>query len=278
LVFSCPAEERTFFSGSKPRNFAHRGGVQIAPENTLHSYRRAVEAGADIIELDVRSTKDSHVVVLHDRTVDRTTNGTGDVNKLTLGELKKLDAAYRFTPDRGATFPLRGKGLTVPTLDEVFREFPNVPVNIEIKEPDPGIAKSLADLISTHKREKLTLVVSSYEGPMKRFRDLSPETHTGLTPGEARQLVFLEAEEEKSYQPPGAALPVPIRSGGIEVVTQETVARAHRHGLEIHVWTVNSEQTMRRLLRMGVDGIMTDRPDLLRRVLESEKEAKEAPN
>jgi len=275
---SCPAEERSFFSGAKPRNFAHRGGVQIAPENTLHSYRRALEVGADIIELDVRSTKDNRVVVLHDRTVDRTTNGTGNVKKLTLAELKKLDAAYRFTPDRGATFPLRGKGLTVPTLEEVFREFPNVPVNIEIKEPDPSIAKPLADLIRTHKREKLTLVVSSFEAPLKRFRDLLPETYTGFTPSEARRLVFLEPEEERSYRPPAAALQVPIRSGGIEVVTPDTLARAHRHGVEVHVWTVNDEKSMRRLVRMGVDGIMTDRPDLLKEVLASEKAAKETAN
>jgi glycerophosphoryl diester phosphodiesterase len=277
-IFSCPAEELTFFGGPKPRNFAHRGGTQIAPENTLYSYHRALEVGADIIELDVRSTKDDHIVVLHDRTVDRTTNGTGDVKKLTLAELKKLDAAYRFTPDRGTTFPLRGKGITVPTLEEVFREFPTVPVNIEIKDADPDIAKSLADLIRTYKREKLTLVVSSYEVSMKTFRDISPQTHTGFTPSEARRLVFLEPEEEKTYRPPAAALQVPIRSDRIEVVTPETVARAHRHGVEVHVWTVNDEKSMRHLVRMGVDGIMTDRPDLLARVVLSEKEAKEKPN
>lgn len=278
IFISCPAEERTFFSGAKPRNFAHRGGARIAPENTLYAYRNALEVGADIIELDVRSTKDNHIVALHDQTVDRTTNGTGDVNELALAELKKLDAAYRFSPDGGATFPLRGKGLTIPTLDEVFREFPDVPVNIEIKEADPGIATLLAELVRRCNREKLTLVVSSYEEPMKRFRNLSPETHTGFTPSEARRFVFLEPEDEKTYQPPGAALQVPIRSGGIEVVTPETVARAHRHGVEVHVWTVDDENNMRRLVRMGVDGIMTDRPDLLTKIVRSEKEAKKTVN
>ena len=278
FFLSCPAEERTFFSGAKPRNFAHRGGAQVAPENTLYAYRRALEVGTDIIELDVRSTKDNHIVVLHDQSVDRTTNGTGHVKELTLAELKKLDAAYRFSPDRGTTFPLRGKGLAVPTLEEVFREFPGVPVNIEIKEADPGIATPLAALIRRYNREKLTLVVSSYEAPMRRFRDLSPETHTGFTPSEARRLVFLEPEEDKTYRPPAAALQVPTRSGGIEVVTSETIDRAHRHGVEVHVWTINDENSMRRLVRMDVDGIMTDRPDLLKRVVQSEKQAKETAN
>ena len=278
FFMSCPAEERSFFSGAKPRNFAHRGGARVAPENTLYAYRNALEVGADIIELDVRSTKDNHVVALHDRTIDRTTNGTGDVNELTLAELKKLDAAYRFSPDRGATFPLRGTGLTIPTLDEVFREFPDVPVNIEIKEADPGIATVLAELVRRYNREKLTLVVSSYEPTMKRFRDLSPETYTGFTPSEARRFVFLEPEDEKTYRPPSEALQVPMRSGGIEVVSPETVARAHRHGVEVHVWTVDDENSMRRLVRMGVDGIMTDRPELLAKVVRSEKEAKKTAN
>ena len=278
LFLACRAEERTFFSGEKPRNFAHRGGAQVVPENTLFAYRRALELGADIIELDVYSTADNHIVVLHDRTVDRTTDGRGDVKKLTLAELKKLDAAYRFSPDRGGTFPLRGKGITVPTLEEVFREFPNVPVNIEIKDADSLIPELLAELVHRYKREKLTLVVSSYEAALKRFRDLSPETYTGFTPSEARRFVFLEREDEKTYRPPAEALQVPIRSGGIEVVTPQTVARAHRHGVEVHVWTIDDEQSMRRLVRMGVDGIMTDRPDLLTKVVRSEKEVKETAN
>lgn len=272
---SCPAEERSFFSGAKPRNFAHRGGAQIAPENTLYAYRNALEVGADIIELDVRTTKDNHIVALHDGTVDRTTNGTGGVNEFALADLKKLDAAYRFSPDRSTTFPLRGKGLTIPTLEEVFQEFPGVPVNIEIKEADPGIATLLAELVRRYEREKLTLVVSSYEACIKRFRDLSPETHTGFTPSEARRFVFLEPEDEKTYRPPAAALQVPMRSGNIEVVTPQAVARAHRHGVEVHVWTVDDEDSMRRLVRMGVDGIMTDRPDLLANVVRSEREVKE---
>jgi glycerophosphoryl diester phosphodiesterase len=275
VLLACPAEERTFFSVAKPRNFAHRGGAQVAPENTLFAYRRALELGADIIELDVYSTVDNHIVALHDRTVNRTTDGRGDVKKLTLAELKKLDAAYRFSPDRGVTFPLRGKGITVPTLEEVFREFPNVPVNIEIKDADPLIPELLAELVRRCKREKLTLVVSSYEAALKRFRDLSPETYTGFTPSEARRFVFLEPEDQKTYRPPAEALQVPIRSGGIEVVTPETVARAHRHGVEVHVWTVNDEQSMRRLVRLGVDGIMTDRPDLLAKVLRSERHVKD---
>jgi len=271
----CSAESTTFFSGPKPRNFAHRGGRFVVPENTVHGFRRSLEIGTDILETDVYLTKDGHVVVLHDRTVDRTTNGSGNVKEMTLAELKQLDAAYRFSPDRGKTFPDRGKAITIPTVDEVFREFPNTPINIEIKDADPLIVKPLADLIRKYSREKLTVVVSSHESALKRFRELSPETYTGFTPSEASRLVFLTPEDEKTYQAPAVAIQVPMKARDIEVVTPETVALAHRLGLEVHVFTINNEETMRRLVRMGVDGIMTDRPDLLKEVIRLEAEAKQ---
>ena len=161
------------------------------------------------------------------------------------------------------------------SLEDVFREFPDVPINIEIKDVDPRIVKPLAKLIHKYQREKLTLVVSSYEASIKRFRKLSPETHTGFTPSEASELVFLTPEDEETYQPPADAVQVPMKTRNIDVVTPETVALAHRFGVEVHVFTINDDATMRRLIRMGVDGIMTDRPDLLAQVIRLEAEAKQ---
>src|ERR671916_458700 len=116
--------------GEWPVNLAHRGASALAPENTIEAFRLAVEAGAGGLELDVHVTRDGHIVVIHDATVDRTTNGTGAVSEMTLEELRRLDAGHNFSPDGGPTRPYRGRGVRVPTLGEVLREFPGVAVNI----------------------------------------------------------------------------------------------------------------------------------------------------
>src|SRR5829696_2712479 len=121
-----------------PVNLAHRGASSLAPENTIEAFRLALEAGAGGLELDVHMTSDGHIVVIHDATVDRTTNGTGAVSEMTLHELRRLDAGHNFSPDGGPTRPYRGRGVRVPTLGEVLREFPGVAVNIEIKAGTPG--------------------------------------------------------------------------------------------------------------------------------------------
>src|SRR5918995_6178568 len=126
-----------------PVNFAHRGGADIAPENTLEGFRNGIRVGAGVLELDVHTTADGHVVVIHDATVDRTTQSTGTVREMTLAELKRLDAGYRFTRDGGKAFPYRGEGIRIPTLEEVYDEFTEVPINVEIKGERPGIEEAV---------------------------------------------------------------------------------------------------------------------------------------
>jgi glycerophosphoryl diester phosphodiesterase len=125
--------------GEWPVNLAHRGASALAPENTIDAFRLAVEAGAGGLELDVHMTRDRQIVVIHDATVDRTTNGSGAVSEMTLDELRGFDAGHNFSPDGGPTRPYRGRGVRVPTFGEVLEEFPGVPVNIEIKAGTPGI-------------------------------------------------------------------------------------------------------------------------------------------
>src|SRR5215210_1023231 len=132
-----------------PVNIAHRGGAEIAPENTLEGFREGLRVGAGVLELDVHTTADGHVVVIHDDVVDRTTNSTGAVREMTPAELKRLDAGYRFTRDGGATFPFRGEGIRIPTLEEVYDEFVGVPINIEIKGERPGIEEALWRIIES---------------------------------------------------------------------------------------------------------------------------------
>src|SRR5215213_3619479 len=143
-----------------PVNFAHRGGAGIAPENTLEAFREGLRVGAGVLELDVHTTADGHIVVMHDPAVDRTTQGTGPVREMTLAELKRLDAGYRFTRDEGGTFPHRGEGIRIPTLEEVYDEFTEVPINVEIKGERPGIEEVVWRIIASAGAEERTLVVS----------------------------------------------------------------------------------------------------------------------
>src|SRR5918911_3284289 len=125
--------------GAWPVNLAHRGASALAPENTIEAFRLALEAGAGGLELDVHMTRDGHIVVIHDATVDRTTNGSGAVSEMTFDELRRFDAGHNFSPDGGPTRPYRGRGVRVPTLGEVLEEFPGVAVNIDLKDGPPGI-------------------------------------------------------------------------------------------------------------------------------------------
>ena len=250
---------------------AHRGASAQAPENTMEAFRRGFEAGADAIELDVHLTADGHVVVIHDDTVDRTTDGTGLVREMTLREVKRLDAGYKFTQDSGETYPYRGQGVIVPTLEEVYREFPNVPVNVEIKEARPDIEQAVWKVIEEAEAAGRTLVVSETTPVIRRFRKASSgRVATASSVGEIVAFDLLRRLRlSKLLRLPYQGLQGPEVYGRIlYVVTPRFVRAAHEQGLRVDVWTINSEPDMRRLLAFGVDGIMTDRPDVLAQVLD----------
>lgn len=261
-----PAAARQFFleNAARPLVIAHRGGGGAAPENTLNAFTRAIEAGADVIEIDVRATADGELVVLHDAAVDRTTNGAGSVGELTAAQLRKLDAGYKWTPDGGATYPLRAKNVVVPTLGEVFDAFPSMRFNIEPKQETPSIINPLCRLL---RERKMTdrIVVGSFKGAIiEAFRRECPEVATSAAPLEVSKfLAMYKAGLSKSYTPPMQALQIPDFGG----VTKEFVAAAHERNLQVHVWTINETADMKRLLEAGVDGIMTDYPDRLLTVL-----------
>lgn len=252
-----------------PANFAHRGASALAPENTLEAFRLGIEAGASGLELDVHMTRDGEVVVIHDPTVDRTTDGTGAVAQMMFGDLRRLDAGYRFSPDGGFTYPYRGAGVRVPTLAELFEEFPRASVNIEIKEAQPGIEEAVLRIIRRAGAQRRTLVVSNRHGVVRRFRKLSVgEISTGASRREIAEFYFLcRGRFERLRRPDYDALQVPVEHRGIEVVTRRFVEAAHRRGVRVDVWTINEPREMRRLLDLGVDTIMTDRPGELARVL-----------
>jgi glycerophosphoryl diester phosphodiesterase len=255
--------------GEWPVNLAHRGASALAPENTIEAFRLAVEAGAGGLELDVHMTRDGHIVVIHDATVDRTTNGTGAVSEMTLEELRRLDAGHNFSPDGGPTRPYRGRGVRVPTLGEVLREFPGVAVNIEIKAGTPGIEEKVLGVLREANALGRALVVSTPHDIVKRFRKVSGgHVSTGASRWEIG--VFYISSRfrlERLVRPAYDALQVPLRHRGIPVVTPRFVRAAHARGVRVDAWTINQADEMRRLLDLGVDVIMTDRPGMLAEVL-----------
>lgn len=228
----------------------------------------AVEAGAGGLELDVHLTRDGHVAVIHDATVERTTEGTGPVAEKTLTELRGFDAGHNFSPDGGRTRPYQGKGLTVPTLAEVLQEFPGVSVNVDMKE-GRGIEAAVLGVLQEAGAEGRALVVSSRHAAVRRFRRISGgRISTGASRFETGMIYVLSRLRlERLIRPAYDALQVPLRYRGIPLVTRRFVEAAHARGVRMDVWTINQASEMRRLLDLGVDVIMTDRPETLAGVL-----------
>ena len=252
-----------------PVDFAHRGASARAPENTIEAFRLAAQSGARGLETDVHMTLDGRVVAIHDDSVDRTTDGTGLVREMTLAELKGLDAGYGFTPDGGATYPYRGKGVRVPEIGEVFREFPGLAVNIEIKEDQPGVEEALLGIIEEEGAEGRALVVSGRAWPVRRFRKLSGgRVRTGASAREMVIFYYLSRLRLEGFlRPPYDALQVPVEYRGTPVVTPRFLEAAHGRGVRVDVWTIDDAGEMRRLLDLGADAIMTNQPEVLGAVL-----------
>jgi len=268
LITIKPRPYKAYVQTSRPLVMAHQGGADLAPSNTMAAFRNAAQMGVDVLELDVHTTKDGVVVVIHDATVDRTTNGTGRVHDLALSDLQKLDAGYQFSTDNGQTFPFRGEGVTIPTLQEVLAAFPALRINIEIKQADPPMEQAVANLIQQAGAQARVLVVASNSDVIERFRALMPEVATGASESEVRSFFYAQTLRVSAlYRPTADALQVPENFGNIQVLSPHFVQAAHARDVAVHAWTINDAESMRRLLAMGVDGIITDRPDLALEVL-----------
>lgn len=255
-----------------PLLIGHRGAAGLAPENTLPSFHEAVDRWAvDMIELDVRATADARCVVIHDATVDRTTEGRGPVAAMTLAELQQLDAGYRFEDETGG-HPFRGQGVRIPTLDQVLTAFPTLPFTVEIKA---GEAQApLLETIRGHEAVDRVLVAGMEHADRSLFAG-----YRGARSATSRdvRLFYLLHRLHMSWAWPKTAdvFQVPElhpwdgseEEGARRIVTPRFVRDADRKGVPVHVWTVNDPDAMERLLEWGVDGLITDRPDRGARVL-----------
>ncbi|MBK7974288.1 MAG: glycerophosphodiester phosphodiesterase [Deltaproteobacteria bacterium] len=256
-----------FLDGPLPRVIAHRGGADLAPESTLAGFESGLANGAQILETDAHTTRDGVVVLLHDDTVDRTTDGTGAIHDLTLAEVKSLDAGYRFTRDGGATFPYRGTGVTIPTLDEVLDRFPRERFLIEIKQTNPPIEADVIAAIERHGISRQVCLASFVDTVVRRVRDLAPDLCTSASVVEVVGLVVTPLEQLAERGVEARATQFPFDVLGVPLVSRELVDKHHALDLEIHVWTVDAAADMASLLDLGVDGIITDRPDTLAQVI-----------
>jgi glycerophosphoryl diester phosphodiesterase len=253
-----------YFAGA-PLLMAHRGGSLLAPENTLLAFRRAVEWWqADVLEMDVQATREGEPVVIHDETVNRTTDGRGAVASLSLEQVLGLDAGYRFTLDGGRTHPFRDRGVRIPTFREVVHALPATRINVEIK--DGRAQERMWEIVHEARAAHRVLIAAGRRRNRSRFG-----TYAGPTSAAAEELYSFyalhRARLARLFRPAVDALQMPEEYHGRPILTPRFLEEAHAHNLAVHVWTVDQEADMRRLLRLGVDGIITDRPDLLAQVL-----------
>jgi len=268
ILVAQPAEDHPFFAGDSVMVMAHQGGKGLWPENTLYAFERAVEIGVDVLEMDIHSTADGVLVVMHDDTVDDTTEASGKIHDFSLDELQELDAGYHWTEDE-ISYPFRGQGISVPALREIFEAFPGILMNVEIKQREPSIAAALCEIIQEYDREELTLVASFDDATIKAFREACPNVATSVSESEGRLFYILSRLFlTEAYSPPAESLQVPEYSGGLHVLTERSMNSAASRNMDVHVWTVNEEEDMRRMIDLGVNGIITDYPDKLLQILE----------
>ena len=272
-AFMPDAPSKAYYEGiSPPLVIAHQGGDGIWPGDTLYAFENAVEIGADVLEMDAHLTQDGHIVLMHDEEVDRTTDGTGLIERMTLAELKQLDAAYTWSNDGDKTFPYRGQGIEVPTLEELFQKFPQMRYVIEIKLTQNPIDQPLCDLIRKHNMQDKVMIASFHDEAMQNFRATCPEIATSASRGEVTRFVLLGkgflsafvAPQYQSIQPPYD----PEESMNIPIMTERFIREAHAKNIKVEPWTVDDPELMRHYIEWGVDGIITDRPDLMIEVLE----------
>jgi len=235
--------------------YAHRGGSKLRPENTILAFDHGLSLGADGLEFDVHLSRDGVVVIHHDTTLDRTTSGRGAVAAMTAGELARLDAGYHFGEFRG----LAGG---VPRLDEVLARYPAIPLIIELKVNEPELAHRTIDAVRAAGAIDRVVLGSFGTRVLRAARAYEPALRTGSSREETRLALYRSWVRWPVRRPPYREYQVPELAGTTRVVSRRFVKYAHDAGLLVKVWTVDEEADMRRLLAWGVDGIITDRPDV----------------
>lgn len=262
----------SFLNGLNPVVIAHRGGAKLRPENTLDAFAHAVALGVDALECDVHLSRDGEPVVIHDATLDRTTDRTGPVSALTADELVHVDAAFRFGEAEG--FPYRGRGIGVPRLDLILGRFPGLPLVIEIKGDDPMVGRRVMETVVAARALDRVVVGGFSERVLRGVRTSFPTVPTSA----ARVEVQSALRRSYLWLPPratGMALfQIPLRLRGRRVLTRRLVRAVRRGGLSVQAWIVDEPDDMRTILEWGVTGLITDRPDVAMEVADGWRRAR----
>lgn len=245
----------------RPLVFGHRGGSRLAPENTLAAFDRAVAEGVDGLELDVHLARDGEPVVCHDARIDRTTDASGAIRDLTAEALARVDAGFRFVEGAGR-YPYRGQGFGIPTLREVVTRYPSQFLIVEMKDEDDRLAERTVEVIRAAGAVERVCLGSFHSGVLQAARRLEPRLATSASQREVRAALYRSWVGWFPRRVPYRAFQVPERRGSVRVVSPRFVRGAHRAGAAVQVWIVDQAPDILRLLAWGVDGIITDRPDV----------------
>ncbi len=251
-----------------PWVIAHRGGRNLFPENTMAAFDGSDALGVDALEMDVCLSKDGHLVTHHDLTINRTSNGDGKLIDFTLEELKKLNFGHHFKDINGQK-SFQDQIVVIPTMEEVMEKYAaKYPLIIEIKNKSENgfkAAQKLFDLIQKYKIESNVIVASFHGEVLEKFRSISQnKIITATTLNESKKFVLSKKLAMPFlFKPESAAFQIPMKAKGINLAKSGFTKMAHKRDMIIHYWTINSKENMRKLINFGVDGIMTDRPDLL---------------
>lgn len=252
---------------------AHQGGELLAPSNTVIAFANAANMGVDVLDTDLHITKDGYLVAIHDPTVDQTTNGHGAVKDLTLKEIQSLDAGYHFKDLQGS-YSYRGKGAYIPTAEELFQKFGNFRWSMEIKDDNPPsryneMAKKLWALIQKYHMEDKVYISSFDQNILSTFNKYA-KGRVALSAGKqevTKFVIFHKFFLRDLYQPQVDAFDIPTASSGFDLTDKKLIDGAHRRGMKVDYWTIDDTKTMQKLIDEGADGIQTNRPDILLKLL-----------
>ncbi len=259
------------FRTGKTLNIAHAGGDALFPEGTLLAYQRSTVLGSDVIDVDVQLAGDGTLVSLHDASVDRTTNGSGLAREMTYPQIRNLDAGYRFK--RNGKFPFRGKGITIPTVQQIVLRFPASLVTLDLKDQRLKVVQPVCQLISEANRVDTIYVGVDTDEQVIEFRRLCPTVHTSGTSAERKALrAARETDNTNFVTKQWVSQPPFVGDDGTKRVTASSLAFSHQLNIAVLTWVVDDPKDMAELVELGVDGIYTRRPDLLEKVIQQTSE------
>jgi glycerophosphoryl diester phosphodiesterase len=274
LILARPIKQQAWYqkqSGDHtPLILAHQGGEGEYPSNTKLAFTMANQAGADVLDTDMQMTKDGALVLAHDETLEGRTNGTGNLADKTYTELQQLNFAYKWSPDGGKTFPYRdANAQQVYSLNDLFTDFPSTRFGIEIKKTSTTAATKFCDTIKQFKYEDKVLVSSGTDENMRVFREACPTVATSATDSEATKFyIFQRIGLVGFYSPKFSSLQVPEKQGSITIMTKYFAGNAHKRGLKVYNWTIDTPEQTQHFVDLGADGVNTSYP---KRIVDSLK-------